>query len=194
MIRLVGILTAVALSAASLAAQAQQTATPEQARANYERLRQMALTTTAESLGLNLPTDRAAPYAVVMETGYPDVQVTVSAIGIGDASIYISNGGGVIGGFSQPSAVRAAVQFVADSEMHLSSMQRAGAAEPPTAGEVRFNVLTSQGLYVGAAPEAALDAGVGPLAPLFASAKVLIAELRRMHQEGSVMKPLEDAR
>ena len=58
----------------------------------YTELRSQALGATAQALGTKEQT-----FGVIMETGYPEAVVTLIALSDGTASLYFSNGGGVIG-------------------------------------------------------------------------------------------------
>lgn len=176
------LLYALAVGAATASATA-QTPGPEQAAAQYQRLRTQALTVSPESFGLGVPADRRAAYGVVMETRYPEVTVTVVAYSHGDASLYASNGGGVIGGFAHKPVAAAAVALVAEAQTKMGSMARAPDFPAPAVNNTRFYVLTSQGAYAAEAPEAALEAGAHPLSPLYRSGHLLVAELRKIHAE-----------
>jgi hypothetical protein len=58
----------------------------------YRGLRAQALQLTAAQVG---PAD--AVFGVLMETGYPEAVVSLVALSDGTASLYFSNGGGIIG-------------------------------------------------------------------------------------------------
>jgi len=62
----------------------------------YHGLRGQALSVTTAQLGLE-PDPKAPIHAVLMETGYPDAVATFACLGDGTVSLYLSNGGGVIG-------------------------------------------------------------------------------------------------
>ncbi len=58
----------------------------------------MAFTTTPEQLGLSMPTDKTSVYGVAMDWEMGSATATTTAYQTGDASLYLSSGGGVIGG------------------------------------------------------------------------------------------------
>jgi len=62
----------------------------------YTSLRNQAL--SLNSTQIDIKVDQSNPiFGILMETGYKDAVVTLSAIGDGSVSLYFSNGGGIIG-------------------------------------------------------------------------------------------------
>ena len=78
----------------------------------YDGLRKQILEFTAERLeaGAN-----QGVLAVLMETGYPEAVATLAAVMDGSASLYFSNGGGIIGGGETPGPNAAARKLVAQA-------------------------------------------------------------------------------
>jgi hypothetical protein len=64
----------------------------------FEGLRNMAFTATPEQLGLSLPADKTVVYGVIMDWEMGGATATTVSYQTGDASLYLSSGGGVIGG------------------------------------------------------------------------------------------------
>src|SRR5215210_5081403 len=64
----------------------------------YSKLRHQALATNRSEAGRSAPSPGAPVWGVIMETGYEEVTVTLFALTDGTTSLYLSNGGGVIGG------------------------------------------------------------------------------------------------
>jgi hypothetical protein len=64
----------------------------------YEGLRNMALNITADQLKLTLPVDQTRVYGIVMDWDLGEGVATFISLETGDASMYLSNGGGMIGG------------------------------------------------------------------------------------------------
>ncbi len=61
-------------------------------------LREMALSMRPAELRLPRDWDPNAPYGIVMDMSIDEVVVTVISFASGDASLYFSTGGGVLGG------------------------------------------------------------------------------------------------
>jgi hypothetical protein len=61
-------------------------------------------------------------FGVLMETGYPEAVMSLPALSDGTASLYFSNGGGIIGAGGHPGpavAARSLVAFAAHNLDHL---------------------------------------------------------------------------
>jgi hypothetical protein len=114
---------------------------------------------------------------VLMDLGHATAVVTIVGLADGTASMYISNGGGMIGLGDNPGVASAARRWVAvaeDAPLH----EREADALPPD-GVVRFNVLTTGPLLAAEAPEPELASGAHPLSPLYVAGQDLITEIRR---------------
>jgi hypothetical protein len=58
-------------------------------------LRKQAFSVTPEQLGLSLPTDKTVVYGVIMDWEMGGATATTVSYQTGDASLYLSSGGGV---------------------------------------------------------------------------------------------------
>ncbi|HVP85546.1 MAG TPA: hypothetical protein VMS78_12575 [Rhizomicrobium sp.] len=111
----------------------------------YHDLRAMAFGVTAEQLGLHPSSERVSPFGIIMEMGLSKGTVTVVSFVTGDASIYLSSGGGMIGGSGHESVRAAAKQFVSASNGYVTRLKRVSDFPRPSAGNVIFYVLTNKG-------------------------------------------------
>ena len=141
----------------------------------YSGLRAQALQLTAAQVGA-----ADAVFGVLMETGYPEAVVSLLALSDGTASLYFSNGGGIIGagGHRGPAvAARSLVAFVAHNLDHLG---KAVEYPLPRPGHTRFYVLTSDGVLTADALEREFGENRNRhvLSPLFYAAQELITEIR----------------
>jgi hypothetical protein len=144
----------------------------------YDGLRERAFRTTPKDVGVEKDASEAIPYGILMETGYPQAVATLSVFASGDTSLYFSTGGGVIGGIGHETVRKAAVHFIEQSRMFLSSMAQCSDTPLPPQGEVRFYILTTKGLFTTRANEIELGEGRSPLSPLFYSGQEVITQLR----------------
>lgn len=142
----------------------------------YAGLRTLALSVKPEEVGAS-PTGGA--YGVVMDLDIDGKTATVVSFGNGDASLYLSTGGGMIGGGGHPEVAQAAKAFVAHGQDQLGQLHKTDAFPLPGPGEARFYVLTPQGVFTGADSEDALAAGGRPMSPLFAAGQDVLTALRR---------------
>jgi hypothetical protein len=143
----------------------------------YTELRTQALGVTAEFLKTKERT-----FGVIMETGYPEAVVTLVALADGSASLYFSNGGGMIGlGHHEGPAV-AARSLISFADHNLSKLVTAKDIQLPEPGDTRFFVLTQGGVLSAEAKEEDLGENRHVLSPLFYSAHELISEMRKVDE------------
>jgi|HubBroStandDraft_6_1064221.scaffolds.fasta_scaffold97652_4 hypothetical protein len=108
-------------------------AVPEMARNPFDGLRRQALGTSAETAGFSpAPTGRVV-YGAVMDWTLDRGLATLFGLEDGTGSLYLSSGGGVIGGgFHEP--VRQAVRaFIVAFEPFVRTMTADADGEMPTA-------------------------------------------------------------
>ncbi len=117
-----------------------------------------------------------------METGYPEAVVTLFALSDGTASLYFSNGGGLIGAGQRERPAVAARSLVAFASHALVHLEPTVSYPLPQPGHTRFYVLTSAGVCTAEAIEEDLGENRHVLSPLFYSAHELISELREIDE------------
>jgi hypothetical protein len=151
----------------------------KKSRANpYDELRAKALGVTPNDLNVKLDAAEATPYGILMETGRPTATVTLVSFSTGDASLYFSTGGGVIGGVGHESVRTAAQAFVNATIPFLAKMQSATETPTPSVGTTRFYVLTTRGIVTAEAVENDLGQGKSELSPLFHAGQDVITQIR----------------
>src|SRR5690349_17104123 len=85
-------------------------------------MREQALHSSADTLGLRPTSARPRVFGVVMDVRW-SLTVTVVALGDGTASVYLSSGGGVLGAGSRPTVSAAREQVLNTAELRLEDMQ-----------------------------------------------------------------------
>jgi hypothetical protein len=143
-------------------------------------LRLRILQMSVEELGVTAGADE--PFAVVMDLAYPPAVVSVVSVATGDASVYFSTGGGMIGGIGHESVRDAAIAFVAETRKHVAQFTPTSDLSFPAAGEVRFLARTPNDVRVAGAREPELREGQHPLSPLYTAGQNVITALREIHQ------------
>ena len=113
----------------------------------FKKLRRIAFTTTPEQLRLSLPKDKTVVYGVIMDMEMGSAVATLTTFQTGDASLYLSNGGGIIGGFQHQNVNIAAKQFVTVAQAYLDKATKTETTALPAADEVIFYLLTNDGIY-----------------------------------------------
>jgi hypothetical protein len=120
-----------------------------------------------------------AVHAVLMDWPVTNGMMTALAAADGTASIYLSSGGGYLGGGQRYPAIRqAAITAVNIADRLSSHFQPASTHDFPPAGEIFFYITTNEGVRFTGATEAALRARKSPLGPLGAAMQEVITQYR----------------
>lgn len=141
----------------------------------YDGLRKQILELKAEQLGA--PKNQAV-LAVVMETGYPEAVVTLVAVMDGSASLYFSNGGGIIGAGENAEPKAAARKVVTKAAEFRSACTHTKEFPLPRKSFTRFYIITPEGVLTSEAKEDDLGNGRHRMSQLFHTAQELITQIR----------------
>ena len=144
----------------------------------FEGLRNMAFSTTPERLGLSLPTGKTTVYGVIMDWEMGGVTATTVSYQTGDASLYISTGGGVIGGGQHQNVNRAAKQFVSLAQTFLDKTTKTETTALPSTNEVKFFLLTNKGVFAGQEQMKNFENNSSAWLKLFEEGNKVLAQLR----------------
>ena len=160
----------------------QELRAPEPKKANnYAALRMQALNWKCADDHSASPDARANPCAVVMDWAIGSGVATVVAVSDGTASIYLSSGGGSIGGsYARPRIREAAIHAVSTAGNFLEGMLPTDDFPLPDAGGVIFYVVTDRGVYMAKASEELLSTNRHPLAALGNDMQTIIADYRML--------------
>jgi hypothetical protein len=148
--------------------------TPQKADpAIYPMIRENALKLRLD----NLPDD--AVHALLMDWQIGNGTMTVLAAADGTASVYLSSGGGFIGGGQKyPEIHDAAIHAVHLATDLVSNFESTEAYDLPAAGDVFFYRTTNRDVRRAVAKEADLISGKDPLADLGAMMQEIITQYR----------------
>ena len=144
----------------------------------YEGLRNMAFSTTPDQLGLELPVDQASVFGVVMDWEMDGATATTVAYLTGDASLYLTTGGGVIGGGQHENVKIAAKQFVTIAQTYFDKSSKTEKQLLPAKHQVNFYLLTNKGLFVGQEEIENLENNSSSWLELFEEGNKVLNELR----------------
>jgi len=147
----------------------------------FDELRSMALGLKPADLGLG-EIRPGQPYGIVMDIDVDGQTATLTSFLSGDASLYLSTGGGTIGGGEHDPVANAAKKFVEGAGEHLREMAPADEQPRPGAGQVSFYVLTSEGVVGANRFEQDLGEGRDALSPLFYAGQDVITQLRLIEE------------
>jgi hypothetical protein len=151
----------------------------------YSALREQALGFGSEEIKAPPVVDGGRMLGVVMDMGYDTAVVSIVGLADGTASMYISNGGGMIGLGDNPPVAAAAKRWVEVAEEAAPVLVERGDDELPPDGEIRFNVLTTGTPLEAQVPESELATGTHPLSALYAAGQELIGEIRKVDDSRS---------
>lgn len=139
----------------------------------YSQMRRNALETRLPGMG------RDAVHVVLMDWHIEKGTATVAAAADGSASLYLSLGGGYIGGSEKVASIRdAALHAINVASSLRLHFDRTETSPLPSLGDVTFYLNTGSGVRVAVAPEAKLRAGADPLAALGGAMQRIITEYR----------------
>lgn len=113
----------------------------------YKSMRKMALEVTAKQLDLNVPTGQVKVYGLVVDWNMGKAIATIVAFSTGDANMYISTGGGIIGGVQHEAVNKAAKASVGKAQEFLHKATHTNATPLPEDGQISFFLLTNNGLF-----------------------------------------------
>lgn len=142
-------------------------------------MRERILSSSAEQVGITVPETPNGVWGLVMDMGVDQGAATLVALIDGNASIYIGEQSGVIGGFAHEQVRLAAIAAVKAVEVPASSFRPSGIEPLPPDGVIRFYALSREGLLASElVPADDLAAGNHRLSPLFTAANDVITQLR----------------
>jgi len=173
---IIGIVTAIGFIVLQSACKNKSTISAENP---FEGLRNLAISTTPEQLQLDLPMDETIVFGVVMDWGIDRGAIaTTVAYQTGDASLYLSSGGGIIGGGQHQNVNDAAKQFVRLSQTFLINASQTQTTPLPETDSVKFYFLTNKGIYVSQEQVKNFEDHSSPWLDLFEEGNKVLTELQ----------------
>ncbi len=151
---------------------------PSDPKEVYRGLRNLALQGSRSKLGLAVPSKPTEPWGVVMDWGMQRGIATVVAISDGTASVYLSSGGGFIGGQGQEPIRRAAQSAVGAAKAMQLPEQPATTFPLPEPHGVFFYLLTDVGVFMFRTSEQELNSPAHPLRKLGDAMQGVITQYR----------------
>ena len=154
----------------------------------YSLLRSSAFTIQREQAGIPAPPPDRPVWAVLMETGHPQVTETLALVSDGTSSVYVSNGGGVIGGHGYENVRKANAEFMQLANRDWHHFQATEAHPIPAPGFTVFYARTDAGLlFYGDTQESFIRGHV--LSELFQAGQEAITQLHIIAVEKDVEGP-----
>src|SRR5690606_17138736 len=154
----------------------------EQQENPFNDLRQMALSATPEQLGLE-NSNETKVFGIVMDWDLGDGIATVAAYETGDASMYLSSGGGVIGGGQHDNVRQAVFPYVQLGQGFLTKAEKTESTPLPDKDCVRFYLLTNKGIFYSQEKMKNIENENSDWLKLFEEANKVLTELRLTTEE-----------
>lgn len=147
----------------------------------YDGLRAQALRVTRSSINLAPTSAPTVPWGVVMDWGVTEGSATVVALSDGNASIYLSSGGGYLGGSQTHESIRNAAQAAVAVAADFQPQMRVTDTFPlPRRGEVIFYLLTDAGVFTASGSEQEMSSQQNELSRLGNAMQLIIAEYQKI--------------
>lgn len=145
----------------------------------YLGLRKLALEMTPTQLGIDVEHGKNIVYGIIYDLGLTDICMTIAAYKTGDASLYTSLGGGILGGIKQEKIRNAVNGFIECGQTLVSyGIQVTNIDQLPKNGYANFYFLTSDGTCLLTEQIKNLEHGSSPFTSLFTQGDNLINQLR----------------
>lgn len=149
----------------------------------YQEMRNMAFKVKPEELGLTLSKDKTEVYGIVMDWEMGGGIATTVAYQTGDASLYLSSGGAVIGGGQHQNVSNAAKKFVQFSQTFLDKTIETETTDLPKSNEVIFYLLTNKGVRLGKEKMENFENKSSVWIKLFEEGNNVLTELRKVSEK-----------
>lgn len=147
----------------------------------YADLRGRALAVTPSDLALHVNAEDT--WGVLMDVPVSGATATVVAFADGAASIYLSSGGGFIGGGEAPSIAMAAKQLLKAANQARDAFSPATTHPLPEPGRIRFYAHVGNVVRTAEASEDELQAGRHPLSSVYAAGQDVITAYRETQSQ-----------
>ncbi|GHT79460.1 hypothetical protein FACS1894130_08220 [Spirochaetia bacterium] len=148
----------------------------------YPVLREHAFTLKPEEIDIDTSNLNGSAYGLIMEFVLLKNSVTLVTYITGDASLYLSTGGGVIGGIDHNNVKNAVFQFINEGNKYLSKTNKVSDFPLAISGKVIFYLLTEDGILKMEDTESKLKSKKSEFWSLYYSGQDVITELRKAEQ------------
>lgn len=144
----------------------------------YNGLRQLALNAETAALKEFKIKNPNKVYGIVMDWDVGEGIATLVAFVTREASLYLSSGGGLIGGGRHENVKNSAQLFISMSQEFLTNTTKADSALLPDKDCVKFYLLTSKGKFMAQEKMENIENKTSKWLPLFDEGNKVISELR----------------
>ena len=146
----------------------------------FRELRNMAFNIPLDQLQISETLEEKKPYGIIMDWHLGEGIATLVSYSTGDASLYLSTGGGVIGGGQHINVSKVAKGFVNMANDYIDKTVRSDSTTLPKEDLVAFCFLTKTGRFVAGESMKNIENNSSLWLPLFEEANKVITELRKI--------------
>lgn len=147
----------------------------------YEALRRTAIDRRLSSLGLAVRGDTAKAFCLIVDWQFETVVATLSTLITGDVELYLSDGGGTLGGIKDPEIRKATAEAVTRAAGAIGALKRTTKYPLPAPGRATFYLLMSNRVVLTADVAVdLLEAGGSPLSPAWSAAQTAFNLIRSL--------------
>ncbi len=144
----------------------------------YFDMRNMALGVTADQINIQLPGDQKKIYGIVMDWDLGEGIATLVSFLPGDASVYLSTGGGFIGGGTHDNVKQSVNAFINKAEKYLADAAKTETTPLPGENGINFYFLTNKGIFVATEHLQNIENNSSKWLDLFEEANKVMSEIR----------------
>lgn len=148
----------------------------------YEGLRRQILEADPAEVGLRPSPDLPDVWGAMMETGHDRGTSTLVALADGTTSLYLSSGGGIIGGGRHAQVAAATRALLAVVQRRWPELTAASGTALPATDRVVLRALAYAGHRAVDADEDDLGYGRHPFSEIFFAGHAVITELRLIEE------------
>ena len=149
----------------------------------FVELRNKAFKVKPEELGIVLSNEETKVFGIIMDWEMGGATASTISYQTGDASLYLSSGGGVIGGGTHPNVKIEAENFVRMAQSYLEKTLKTENNKLPETNNVNFYLLTNKGLYVGIEKIENFENNSSEWLQLFEQGNRVLSELRKISEK-----------
>jgi hypothetical protein len=143
----------------------------------YSGLRHQALSLRRADGGIPAPPPDAPIWGMLMEIGHPGATATLFTVIDGTTSLYLSSGGGIIGGQGHENVREANAAFIKTANQFYQYLKSCESFPVPAIGQTIFYAITDSGILTADGLDADLGSDKHPLSPLFYAGHAVLTPL-----------------
>jgi hypothetical protein len=144
----------------------------------YTDLRHLAFYAPGKQVRISSSADSNKVYGIIMDWDLGEGIATLISFEDGEASLYLSSGGGLIGGGQHENVKEAVLKFISLAQNYLNKTNRTDSIPLPNKGAINFYLLTSKGKFIAQENMSNIENETSNWLSFFEEGNKVITELR----------------